>query len=293
MFMPVFPKPTLSTTMSASSGPIRTGRLTSGQVRHYESEGYLVFDQPVLPEARFDGLKSCFEEILADLPAGERPEAMDVPHFMHPKLLEWALDESILCLATPILGEDLALFSTHFICKPKGSGRRVPWHEDSAYWKGKITPMEVCTVWLAIDPSTKVKGCMMVIPRTHREARQGFSDYENVDLSTSVFGSEIVQRQRDDSRRVYIELQPNQCSLHDARIQHGSEPNTSDLRRCGWTLRFCSTRARFNDEAFGGAHQVYLARGRDLGGNVYAEPTRAYPEVLARRGMLNSYRNSH
>jgi hypothetical protein len=279
--------------MSANSAPAPAGRLTPGQILHYQREGYLVFNEPVLPEDRFDGLKGYFEGILAELPAGERPEAMDVPHFMHPRLLEWAFDEAILSLVTPILGDDLALFSTHFICKPKGSGRRVPWHEDSAYWKGKITPMEVCTVWLAIDPSSRANGCMMVIPRSHLEGSKGFSDYVDVDSSTSVFGSEIVQRQRDDSRRIYVELRPNQCSLHDARVQHGSEPNTSDVRRCGWTLRFCSTRVKFNDGAFGGAHLVYLARGRDLGGNVYADPARAYPEVLARRGMSNSYRNSH
>lgn len=212
---------------------------------------------------------------------------------MHPKLLEWAFDESICSLVTPILGDDLALFSTHFICKPTGNGKRVPWHEDSAYWNGRITPMEVCTVWLAIDPSTKVNGCMMVIPRTHAHGQKGFSDYDPVDAGKNVFGTEIVACHRDDSQRVYIELQPNHCSLHDARIQHGSEPNTSSIRRCGWTLRFCSTRVKFSQERLTGTHQVYLARGRDLGGNVYADPTRAYPDVMLKRGQSTAYKNSH
>jgi len=269
------------------------GRLDLAQVERYRSEGYLVFGEPVLPEAKFAALKSYFETLLEELPAGERPESMDVPHFMHPELLEWAFDPSILALVEPILGGDLALFSTHFICKPKGNGKRVPWHEDSAYWKGQIEPMEVCTVWLAIDPSTRVNGCMMVIPRSHREGRAGFSDYESVDAKTSVFATEILKEQRDDSQRAYIELQPNQCSLHDARIQHGSEPNTSTLRRCGWTLRFCPTRVRFNQGRFDGAHHVYLAKGRDLGGNSYADPGRRYPEVMARRGESGRYRSSH
>jgi len=268
-------------------------RLTADQVAHYQREGYLIYDQPVLPPDRFAALRQSFERILSDLPPTERPESMDVPHFMHPDLFRFAFDPGVLALVEPILGEDLALFSTHFICKPKGNGKRVPWHEDSAYWKGKITPMEVCTVWIAIDPSTRVNGCMMVIPRTHNAGQFGFSDYEEIDTKASVFGTEIVPGHRDDSERVYIELQPNQCSLHDARIQHGSEPNTSTIRRCGWTLRFCPTRVKFNEQAFGGAHQVYLAQGRDLGGNVYADPSRAYPEVLARRGVSTMYRNSH
>ena len=265
--------------------------LTPAQVEAFRTDGYLIPKRPVLPQPKFDGLKACFEKILADLPAGERPEAMDVPHFMHPELLEWALDDAILNLVEPITGPDIALFSTHFICKPEGNGRRVPWHEDSSYWKNQLDPMEVVTVWLALDPSTKENGCMMVIPRTHREAQQGFSDYSPVDASKNVFPNEIVKEHRDDDRRVYIELQPNQCSLHDGRIQHGSEPNTSNLRRCGWTIRFTSTAVKYAD--FKGAHQIYLARGRDRAGNTYADPTRAYPEVMAARGASTRYKNSH
>jgi hypothetical protein len=267
--------------------------MSPADVGRYRREGYLIHNEAVLPRDRFDALRRYFEGILAELPPGERPESMDVPHFMHPRLLEWALHPSVLALVEPILGPDLALFSTHFICKPKGNGKRVPWHEDSAYWKGQIEPMEVCTVWLAIDPSTRLNGCMMVIPRSHREGRAGFSDYEAVDSATSVFSTEILKQQRNDFLRAYIELQPNECSLHDARIQHGSEPNTSSIRRCGWTMRFCPTTVRFNEERFGGAHHVYLAKGRDHAGNRYADPGRAYPGVMQKRGESGRYRNSH
>jgi hypothetical protein len=166
-------------------------RINDDQVSFYKEEGYLLFKEPVLGGEKFQGLKDCFERILADLPGEVRPETMDVPHFMHPELLEWAFDPAVLGLVSPILGEDIALFSTHFICKPKGNGKRVPWHEDSAYWKGKINPMEVCTVWLALDPSTKENGCMMVIPRTHTSGYKGFSEYENVDAAQNVFSTEI------------------------------------------------------------------------------------------------------
>lgn len=279
--------------MNLTALPTANARLDTAQVDQYHEEGYLLFKHPVLEPEKFAALKSYFENILSDLPSSERPEAMDVPHFVHPELLKWAFDDAILDLVEPILGPDIALFSTHFICKPSGNGKRVPWHEDSAYWKDKIHPMEVCTVWLAIDPSSKVNGCMMVIPKTHREGQAGYSDYDAVDTARSVFGTEITRSQRDETKRVYLELEPNECSLHDARIQHGSEPNTSDIRRCGWTLRFCSAAVKFNDAAFAGAHHVYLARGEDRGGNTYADPTRSYPEVLERRGMSGSYKNSH
>lgn len=273
--------------------PQATARLNPAQVEQYTTEGYLIYKEPVLPPAKFDGLKSYFEGILADLPAGDRPETMDVPHFMHPELLKWAFDDSVLDLVEPITGPNIALYSSHFICKPKGNGKRVPWHEDSAYWKGRITPMEICTVWLAIDPSTRLNGCMKVIPRTHVEGQKGYSEYEPVNPELNVFGSEIKKNQRDDSKAVYLELDENECSLHDARVMHASEPNTSSIRRCGWTMRFCSSAVNFNQEKFDGTHVVYLARGRDLGGNTYADPTRTYPEVMEKRGISGRYKNSH
>ena len=69
-----------------------------------------------------------------------------------PKLFDRVLSNQILDLVEPLLGPDFNLFATHFFCKPKGDGCRVPWHEDSAYWKGMLEPMEAVTVWLAIAP---------------------------------------------------------------------------------------------------------------------------------------------
>jgi hypothetical protein len=258
-------------------------RLSPEQVQSYGREGYLIYRDQVLSPDKFEGLKSCFEGLLQALPGEIRPESMDVPHFAHPELFRWLFDDQVLDLIEPILGPDIALFSSHFICKPKGNGKRVPWHEDSNYWRDMINPMEACTVWLAIDPSRRENGCMQVIPHTHNTGRLGFSDYSPVDEAKNVFGNEIVQGQRDESKAVAIELEPGQASLHDGRIIHGSEPNTSSRRRCGYTMRYISSRTRFNDEKFGEYHRIFLARGRDHAGNRYADPTFADQHIVERR----------
>ena len=255
------------------------GRLTSEQVATYRQEGYHIFREPVLPLAKFKGLKNCFENILDGLDTDVRPESIDVPHFQHPELFEWLFANEILDLVQPILGPDLALFSSHFICKPKGNGQRVPWHEDSHYWINMIDPMEVVTVWIAIDPSLKENGCMNIIPRTHTTGKQGFYDYDDVEPGTAVFADEIKAVQRDPSKAIPIELQPNQCSLHDGRIIHGSAPNTSDISRCGYTMRYISTRVKENRKVVGDYHNIYLARGQDHAGNEYGDPTKAYPDL--------------
>ena len=257
-------------------------RLSAEQVGFFKREGYLLVTEPVFPDAKFQKLKAHFEDKLDRLSPEVRPEAMDVPHFADPALFEWLLADEVLDLVEPLLGPDIALWASHFICKPKGDGKRVPWHEDSAYWKGSLDPMEVVTVWLAIDPSTPANGCMYVVPRTQDN---GYSDYVPVDKTANVFDTEITPSKMRDQRAVPCVLQPNQASLHDGKLIHGSPPNTSDSRRCGYTMRYMAAYAKFDRERLGAVHQIYLARGRDRAGNTYADPSKAYPELARYREL--------
>ena len=261
-----------------------TGRLSETQVARYRRNGFLVWREPVFPGKEFEKLKQHFEERLLRLPPDVRPENMDVPHFTDLDLFRWLLADDVLDLVEPILGPDIALFTSHFVCKPGGTGKRVPWHTDTAYWRDILTPMEVCTVWLAIDPSSADNGCMFVIPGSHE---LGESRYEDVDAAVNVFGTEIVSAERDESKAVALELESNQASLHDGRIQHSSPANTSSKRRCGFTMRYISTRVRFDPAAndYFAHHQIYLARGRDHAGNVYGDPTRTYEEAAKYREL--------
>jgi len=120
--------------------------------------------------------------------------------------------------------------------------------------------VELVTAYLedALDPTDRENGCMRVIPGTHAN---GFSEYEIVDAERHTFTRQI--KGVDESRAVYFELAAGECSLHDSRIIHGAEANTSPRRRCGYTMRYFSTEARVNPER-NANHKVWLARGRDV-----------------------------
>jgi len=251
-----------------------TLRLTAGQVEGYRREGFIVYDDPVFPQQKFDALKAHFEEELALLPSDVRPESMDVPHFSDTKLFEWLMSDEVLDLVEPIIGPDIALFSSHFICKPKGNGKRAPWHEDSFYWSHMLSPMEVVTVWLAIDRSTRENGAMLVIPRT----LEGTSEHEEVDPLQNVLPWQVKRKPIDDGKAVTIELETNHASLHDGRLLHGSPPNTSDQRRCGYTMRYMPTSVKLSEESYG-VHNIYLCRGKDKAGNRYGDPNKSYDEL--------------
>ncbi|TMV43580.1 phytanoyl-CoA dioxygenase family protein [Paenibacillus mesophilus] len=238
-----------------------TSLLSPEDTAYYSRNGYLLYKKPLFSEQKLNRLTDIFEEQLA-LKGQKLSDELDTPHFRDERLLEFLLADEVLDLVEPILGPNIGLWSSHFICKDPVVGRATPWHEDSAYWKGRVSSFDsIVTVWLAIDRSNQENGCMRVIPGTHHN---GFSEYEEVDKSKNLFRSQV--KNIDDSQAVYFELERGECSLHDSRIIHGAKANTSPHRRCGYTMRYFSTEARVIPER-NQNHKVWLARGRDVAGS--------------------------
>ncbi len=237
-------------------------RLSPAQVAQYECDGYTLFPQPVFAPDKFQRLQKIFEEDLARYGDAD----LDTMHFRDARLLEFLLSDEVLDLIQPVVGPHIGLWSSHFISKAPRVGKATPWHEDSSYWQGRVSTMEgICTVWLAIDEATPENGCMKVIPGSQRG---GFSEYEAVDTASNIFPTQIKPDAVDESQAVYFALKPGQCSLHEARIIHGADPNTSDNRRAGYTMRYFPTTSRVFPEKNVG-HKLWLARGVDVAGNVY------------------------
>lgn len=264
--------------------PAISATLSPDQIADYQRQGYLLPGRPLLQSGDFQALAATFEGLLAEWVAqGGRPEHMDVPHFRHPELMRWLLHEHVLDVVESLIGPDIILFSSHFLCKPATTGRRVPWHEDSAYWKNTWDPMDVVTIWLALDPSTAENGCMRVIPGSHSH---GYSDYVPVGDEPEVFATRIRPGSFDEGRAVDCVLAAGEYSLHHAKMIHGSEPNRSPRRRCGYTMRYISARSRYTAGRDG--FQIYLARGQDRAGNAYGDASRANAAWLARYSPLNT-----
>jgi hypothetical protein len=65
------------------------GRLDLAQVERYRSEGYLVFGEPVLPEAKFAALKSYFRNPAGGTPGG-RAARVDGRAALHASRSSWS-----------------------------------------------------------------------------------------------------------------------------------------------------------------------------------------------------------
>lgn len=238
-------------------------RLSDQDTAFYQDQGYFLFKQPVFSPEKFARLNSIFEELLHSA-EGIRSDELDTPHFREPRLFEFLMADEVLDLVEPLIGPDIGLWSSHFISKEPLIGRATPWHEDSAYWKGRFDRFDqIVTIWLAIDDADEGNGCMRVIPGTHHD---GFSAYEQVDKRDNTFGSQIKPDLIDENKAVYFELKSGECSLHDGRIIHGAKANTSPRRRCGYTMRYFSQSMKLNPERNQG-HKIWSCRGKNVANN--------------------------
>lgn len=243
--------------------------LDEQDVEFFRTNGYYLCKDQILSPARLDELEEIFNEHLAS--KGEKlSDELDTPHFRDPRLLDFLLSDEVLDLVEPLVGPDIALWTSHFISKEPRIGRATPWHEDSAYWNWRLSAYDrIVTVWLALGQSNRENGCMRVIPGTHHN---GFSEYRPTDMSVQTFHAEIVEV--DEAKAVDFELERGQCSLHDGRIIHGAKPNTSDIRRTGYTMRYFPASVKVLPVEQNAGWKIWLARGRDSAGNSY-EPAPA------------------
>ncbi len=130
---------------------------------------------------------------------------------------------------TCIVGEDLMLWRAHFFDKGPGA-KEIPWHQDYNYWP--LEPPVIISAWLAIDRVTRENACMQIIPGSHRKLMPHIKATPDMAFLEMVDPDTI-----DTSLAVDIELEPGQFILFNERVLHHSEINTSNLQRCGLSIR--------------------------------------------------------
>jgi hypothetical protein len=242
--------------------------LTDDEVEQFRKDGYLLPQRQLFSEERLSGLEAIFNEHLAD--KGDKlSDELDTPHYRDARLLDFLLSDEVLDWIEPLTGPDIALWSSHFISKDPFTGRETPWHEDSAFWEGRFDSYDsIVTIWLALeDGSFRENGCMRVIPGSM--VGRGFSSgYVPTDITEKTFHAELSGV--DESQAVYFELERGRFSMHDGRIVHGAAANTSPVRRTGYTMRYFPSSVKMQDVPQNEGWQIWLARGRDLAGNRYA-----------------------
>jgi phytanoyl-CoA hydroxylase len=131
-------------------------------------------------------------------------------------------------------------------------------HADGSYWP--LRPMNVMTLWLAVDSSTRDNGCLRVVPKSHLKPLKELKADRSV---LNVLGSATHTDVEIPAESIVdLELQPGDVSVHHPNVIHGSNANTSDSRRCGLTIRYISPSTECTDPS----QPVMLLRGESVKG---------------------------
>lgn len=236
--------------------------------QQYEDQGYALFpgtlDRGLMEETvrHVDWLMEHYPDIKPELLTTDR--IVDDPFW-----LRLVSDHRLLDIAEQFLGPDIALFGAHYFCKMPFVGRAVLWHQDGSYWP--LEPIEVVTLWLAVDEATPENGCLRVIPGTHKIQLQEMQANTQV---SNILESEVDPALVDESKLVNIVLQPGDVEVHHPNIFHSSEANLSPKRRCGMAIRYISARSRILYENW----PTYLLRGQAVPGVNDYRPMPQYVE---------------
>ena len=151
-------------------------------------------------------------------------------------------NETILSVASTVLGPDLLVWSAQMFTKEAHSPKIVSWHQDLTYWG--LDDAAETTCWVALSPATRASGCMKFVPGSHTEQVVPHVDTHD-DNNMLSRGQEIAVEVNEDDA-VAVELEPGQASLHHGHLFHASGPNTTDDRRIGVAIRFISQGNRLN-----------------------------------------------
>jgi phytanoyl-CoA hydroxylase len=253
--------------------PAAMQRMTP-ELEQYERDGFVLF-----PHVLDSALVAEASDHVAWLQARHpdlRPEQLGHTLMTHdPFWVRLVGDDRLLDVAEKFIGPDIALFASHYICKPPLDGQPVLWHQDGSYWP--LEPMDVITLWLAIDDSLPENGCMRVIAGSHKTDLQELRRRTDV---PNVLSSEIDPALVDEGRATDLVLQAGGVSVHHPNIIHGSNANRSTRRRCGLTIRYIPTTTRIRlDRGLteeGRFPSAFLLRGEAVPGVNDYNPRPAY-----------------
>lgn len=244
---------------------------TESALDRFNRDGYVLFPQ-VLDADLIQEASDHVAWLMQKNP-GLRPERLGHDLMTHDAFwVRLISDNRLLDIAEQFIGPNIALFASHYICKPPFDGQPVLWHQDGSYWP--LDPMEVVTLWLAVDDSLPENGCMRVVPGTQHTALQEMKPDES---RPNVLSSGMDPSLVEEDKAVDCVLKAGGVSVHHSNLIHGSNANHSAMRRCGLTIRYipATTRILTRSERWPSA---FMLRGKESPGVNNYNPRPRYSE---------------
>lgn len=114
--------------------------------------------------------------------------------------------------------------------KPKKSGLKAAPHQDDYYWNVKDN--RGITFWIALDKANKKNGTMYYYTSSHKLGLVKHKASFGKGTSQTVENKKIFKNFKKD----YLNLDVGDAAVHTSLVIHGSEKNSSQFNRAGWTF---------------------------------------------------------
>lgn len=213
-----------------------TDELTEEEVRQYEQDGYLVFDNVITEQEVEELREACEDPQITALRSQKDYETKTVHSLgitsLHPAFLRLAKHPAIVGRIKPLLGPNIELQHSKLATKPPSRGVGLfPWHQDFAFYPH--TNADLLSVMVMLDDATPANGCMQMVKGSHRLGP----------LSHEVdgyfrFECQASEHWRDPADVVDIMPRTGGISIHHGLTLHGSGPNESGRPRRGLVFSY-------------------------------------------------------
>lgn len=216
-----------------------SGILTTDQVEHYDTHGYVVLDQ-VLDLDMLANLTKRLDEQADETARALRTlpdqrftiaEADAIVFGVHPVLYyqaarDLASSPLFTGICEDLVGERPRLYWDQLVYKYPDKPRRFPWHQDNGY--GYMEPQQYLTCWIPLNDATEDNGCPWIAPGVHR---QGTLEHTNIEG----LGHECFT---DHPDAFCAPVKAGSVLVFSSLTPHLTGPNTTDHVRKAYILQY-------------------------------------------------------
>lgn len=240
--------------------------LSQEEIDFFREKGYLGPYTAVSPE-EMAVIREHIENKLL-LRDGPNPRTrLQSRHMDSHVICDLASHPAILDRMEGLYGPHLILWATNFFNKEPG-GAEIPWHQDLNYWP--LEPLINISAWIAIDDVRVDNSCVQVLSGSHKKIVPHVRSREGMG-----FGEEADPQYYSTENLVNMELKPGEFFLFNEKLLHHSEPNRSNRRRMGMSVRVTIPIVKIQQDIppLHPGHAAVLVRGEDyMGLNRLMEP---------------------
>ena len=239
--------------------------LSKAEIEQFHNEGYLGPYAVCSPEEMAEHRRQI--ERMLTTPGPNKKNPSQCRHLDSAVVYGLCSHPAVVDRMRSLYGDDLILWASYFFTKEPG-GSEIPWHQDLNYWP--LEPVVNVSAWMAIDPVTVENSCVRIIPGSHKKVVPHVKSPDGMAFSEMVDMNYV-----DASKAINMELKPGEFFLFNEKTLHQSEPNRSNQRRMGLSMRVTLPFVKITHDVaplFPG-HAAVLLSGQDkLGFNRLTSP---------------------